>query len=260
MLFASTRVTLILWKTRSKWLGLWLIRWLIGWLIDWLVGWLVRWLVDSLDGWIGVCSDSKYQNFKHQVDGRTLPLEMRLQMFQLGLRVANKTHWSDTECWILAGTNESNKVTLHSSYVHPPSLTYPLKNGGWKTTFLLGGNFSGAMLNFGWVAGQHLIRKPQRMKIKSAKRVEFFRIATLTIVFRGFLWNLKFSDQKTQEFEGFVTPTTNCSFLEGTLVEQGPWYSLTSLIFPKMISNDTHTHIHMQVKPQLSCTYWFKKK
>ena len=28
------------------------------------------------------------------------------------------------------------------------SLTYPLKNGGWKTSFLLGfGNFSGAMLN-----------------------------------------------------------------------------------------------------------------
>ena len=28
----------------------------------------------------------------------------------------------------------------------------PLKNGGWKTTFLLGfGNFSGAMLNFGRV-------------------------------------------------------------------------------------------------------------
>ena len=34
--------------------------------------------------------------------------------------------------------------------IHPWSLTRPLKNGGCKTTFLLGfGNFSGAMLNFG---------------------------------------------------------------------------------------------------------------
>ena len=52
-----------------------------------------------------------------------------------------------------AGEKIKRGKELGRFFVTPPKFnSSPLKNHGWKTTFLLGfGNFSGAMLNFGRV-------------------------------------------------------------------------------------------------------------
>ena len=74
-----------------------------------------------------------------------------------------KTHWQigGHDRGITITSNPHNtllfvvpKVTQNNqAKIHPQSLTQPLKNDGWKTTFLLDGNFSGAMLNFQGVHG-----------------------------------------------------------------------------------------------------------
>ena len=66
----------------------------------------------------------------------------------------------------------------HPEPLHPWSLTasLPLKNGAWKTTFLLGrGHFSGAMLNSGVYSQGSVVRKQTTIWPKSP----FFGIKSL---------------------------------------------------------------------------------